>query len=350
MTPKRAAIVVALAAIPVLVTSVVFLPAGGVVSLLAAVGLALSLAGIGLALLWATRSSWAPEPAPAARTFDRAAAQRRTRRGLQVEGWIGVIGGLGLLALVLGLDDDERSAVRFGALAVGLLILGAVSIVVARATGRAKGEQDAVSDDEPVPSGWILVSRRDRGSLLVFALPGLFAVLWGAWQFVPFFLLSLREGPTLLAATLGLAGVAVVGAGAVWAVRLIPDVWVDAHAARVRVGAHTASAGALTAARVSATAMMTGGSRSLFLILEGPGKLRVPLLLRRRGELAMTPAQRRAAVALVEAAAIELPRAKEDPRGKFSRTLYPTHLDAAQAREIVARPPRSDQDLPVTVG
>lgn len=350
MTPRKAAIVVALAAMPVLVASVVFLPTGGVASLLAAVGLALGLAGIGLALLWTTRSSWAPEPAPAVRTPDRAAAQRRTRRGLQVQGWIGVVGGLGLLALVLGIDDDERSAVRFGALAVGLLILGAVSIVVARATGRATREQDAASDDEPLPSGWILVSRRDRGSLLVFALPGLFAVLWGAWQFLPLFLLSVREGPTLLAATLGLAAVAVVVAAAVWAVRFIPDVCVDAHAARVRVGARTSSASDLTAARVSATAMTTGGTRSLFLILEGPGKLRVPLLLRRRGELAMTPAQRRAAVALVEAAAIELPRAKEDPRGKFSRTLYPTHLDAAQARELVARPPRSDEDLPVAGG
>lgn len=349
MTPRKAAIVVAIAAMPVLVASVVFLPAGGVVSLLAAVGLALGLTGAGLALLWATRTSWAPEPASAPRAPDRAAVQRRARRVMQVQGWIGLVGGLGILGLALGTDDDERSAVRLGALAVGLLVLGAVSIVVARTTGRGRTEQDAAADDEPLPSGWILVSRRDRGSLLVFALPGLLALLWGVWQFLPLFLLTVREGSALLAATLGLAAVALVGGAAVWAVRFIPDVWVDAHAARVRVGSRTSPAGELTAARLSATAMVTGGSRSLFLILEGPGKLRVPLLLRKRGDLAMTPAQRRAAVALVEAAAIELPRAKEDPRGKFSRTLYPTHLDASQAREIVARPPRSDEDLPVAV-
>ncbi len=350
MSPRRAAIVVAVVALPVVVASLVSLPSGGVVSLVSALGLAAGLTGVGVALVWATRSSWEPEPAASPRAPDRAAAHRRARRLLRVQGWVGVAGGLGILVLSYGMDDGERATVRLGALGVGLLILGAVSIVIARATGRGRKEEDAAPDDGPLPSGWILVSRRDRGSLLIFAVPALVAGVWGVWQFVPLVLLTVREAPTGILVALGIGVVAAVAGGVAWARRQVPDVWVDVEAGRARVGSRVVAGSELTSARLSATAMIIGGTRSLFLILEGPEKLRVPLLLRRHGALAMTPVQRRAALALVDAAAIELPRAKEDPTGKFSRTLFPTHLDAAQARDLVAHPPRSDEDLPVAVG
>lgn len=350
MSPRRAAIVVAIVSMPVLAASVAFLPTGGGVSLLSALGIAVGLTGAGLAMLWATRSSWEPEAAPSPRAPDRNAAHRRARRLLRVQGWGGVVGGLGILMLSLGVTDAERAAVRLGALGVGLLILGIVSIVLARTTGRERREEDAASDDEPLPSGCVLVSRRDRGALVIFLVPGLVAAVWGAWQVVPLMILTARDAPPGIVVLLGLSAIAIVAGLAVWALRQIPDVWIDVDTARVRVGSRVVAGSALTSARVTATAMITGGTRSLFLILEGPEKLRVPLLLRRRGELAMNPAQRRATLALIAAAAIELPRAKEDPRGKFSRTLYPTHLDAGQARELVAHPPRSDEDLPITVG
>lgn len=57
MSPRRAAIVVAIVSMPVLAASVAFLPTGGGVSLLSALGIAVGLTGAGLAMLWATRSS-----------------------------------------------------------------------------------------------------------------------------------------------------------------------------------------------------------------------------------------------------------------------------------------------------
>lgn len=350
MSPRRAAVVVAVVALPVLVASVVFLPTGGAVSVLSALGMAAGLTGVGLAMLWATRSSWKPEPAPSPRSPDRSVAHRRAVRVARVQGCIGIVGGLGIALLALGIEDDDRSALRLGAAGIGISVLGAATLVLVHASGRKREEEDAASDDDPLPSGWILVSRRESGSWLVFAVPTMAALVWGAWQFIPLFVLALRGASPLALAALGIVAIAAALSGVVWGLRQIADVCFDTATARVRVGSRTLAASDLTTARVSAATMLAGGTRSLFLILEGPGKLRVPLLLRRHGRLAMDPVQRRAAVALVEAARIAPPRAKEDPRGRFSRTLFPTHLDAAQARELVAHPPRSDEDLPIAVG
>lgn len=350
MTPRRAAIILAIVAVALIATSVFFLPTGGLVSLLAAGGMAAGLAATGQAVVWATRSSWEPDTAPTPSTPDRAHNQRRARRVLRILGWVAI--GLGVIpaALLFSVDSFAPSAVlRLAVLSATAVALGVVTLVAVRVAGRSRPEEDAeVEDDAPAVSGWIRVSQRDRATVLIFALPGLFGALWAAWQVLPAFLL-LRNEVSFAVPIIVLGAAAVIVVPATWVWRRTPDVWVDVDAELVRAGSRTVAWSAVTAARVVATGGLTGGTRSVFLTLEGPDKLRLPLLLRRQGGLAMTPSQRRAAVALIEGADISLPRAKEDPHGKFSRTLFPTHVDAAQARDLVARPPRSDEDLPVTL-
>lgn len=327
------------------VASVIFLPAGGVISVVSALGLALCVAAVALAAVWFSRRSWAPEPAPGWTPVDRARDRERLRRVTRVQGIICVVFGVGLIAVAVVFPTDAGT-LRASVIGVLVLVLGVIGLFASRRVA-ARVEDDA-PDTQPdaMPTGWVLVTPRDRGTILLFALPGLALSVVAVWQMTSLLLLIARASTLgLVIAVLALTA-AVIGAGA-WVSRLLPEVSVDVGAGLVRTGSREVPWSSFTAARLQASSTFVGGPRSLFLVLEGPEKLRAPLLLRRRGDLAMSDEQRRAALAALDGAQIALPRAPEDPKGKFSRSLFPQHVDAAQARELVAHPPRSDQDLPV---
>lgn len=327
------------------VASVIFLPAGGVISVVSALGLALCVAAVALAAVWLSRRSWAPEPAPGWTPVDRARDRERLRRVTRVQGIICVVFGVGLIAVAVVFPTDAGT-LRASVIGVLVLVLGVIGLFASRRVA-ARVEDDA-PDTQPdaMPTGWVLVTPRDRGTILLFALPGLALSVVAVWQMTSLLLLIARASTLgLVIAVLALTA-AVIGAGA-WVSRLLPEVSVDVGAGLVRTGSREVPWSSFTAARLQASSTFVGGPRSLFLVLEGPEKLRAPLLLRRRGDLAMSDEQRRAALAALDGAQIALPRAPEDPKGKFSRSLFPQHVDAAQARELVAHPPRSDQDLPV---
>ncbi|WP_285137280.1 hypothetical protein [Microbacterium sp. lyk4-40-TSB-66] len=328
-------------------------------SLLSALLIASGFAGAGYGIVRIARSGGAAEPAVSIGTLDTAAARRRATRSLRVQSVVFVVFGslVGAMSLWTGGDPGE-GGMRFALLGGALVVLGAGGLTVASRAGRLPSENDAApagtsavaGGDDSEAAGWQLVTRRDLLTVVTMAAPGAGLLLLLVWQGTSLLFSTTRfMSGSAIAATvvvvIGLAGVAVI----VFA-RRAPNVWINVDEERVRCGSRFASWSEVTAARLSAASIFAGGTRSLVLTLEGADKLRIPLILRRRGHVAMTLPQRSAALALIEGARIVLPRAPEDPKGKFSRMLYPSHLDSSQARDLVARPPRSDEELPVPLG
>lgn len=132
-----------------------------------------------------------------------------------------------------------------------------------------------------------------------------------------------------------------------YAVRLrTPDVWVNAAEHRLRSGRRTVEWRDLQSAELIVAAQSLRGKRTLILVLRDSAGVRVPLLLRRRERLGLTAAGARLAWQVVYASSIAMPRAKEDPTGKFSRWNFPTHVSKADALDLIARPPAPGDALP----
>ncbi len=337
------------------VAGIGFLPTGGATSLIAATAIAIGFAGAGYGMLRLTRSSGIAVRATASARPDQEQAQRRGRRAVRVQSIVFLILGIAIFAirLLLGGEDDGDPRLVVGG--VVLIVLGVSGLIVSARAERPRAQDLDVDverrrePDSPVHvGGWQRVTRRDLASVLAIAAPGAGLAIFFAWQSVSLFFFTIRglDGAGLLIAAV-LTFVAAVGVSVAVVSRIAPEVWIDVDGQRVRSGSRIVAWDEIIAARLSGTAAFIGGTRTLILTLEGPKKTRFPLILRRRGRLMLTGREREAVLALIEGAAIALPRAPEDPKGKFSRMLFPSHLDVTQARDLVARPPRSDEDLPV---
>lgn len=347
-------VVLTLVSVSLLIAGVVLLPGGGAVSLLGALAIAAAFAGVGHGVLRLFRSGGAAERA-ATSTLDDDEARHRDRRSLRVQSVVFVVFGAVIVAMSVWAGGSRgEDGIRFVIFGGALVVAGVGGLVVAARAGNLRAESDAepeapahaaAGEDRHI-DGWRLVTRRDLLTVVTIAAPGVGLTVLLIWQATSLVLSTTRmtSGRALVVTVVVIALLVVA---VIVVVRRMPNVWVDVGAQRVRCGSRVASWTDVTAARLSAASFFAGGTRSLVLTLEGRDKLRVPLLLRRRGRLAMTPEQRSAVLALIEGAHITLPRAPEDPKGRFSRMLYPAHLDGAQAREMVARPPRSDEQLPV---
>ncbi|MEV7827384.1 hypothetical protein [Microbacterium enclense] len=343
----------------VVVAGVAVLPDGGVASLAAALAIAVGFAGGGYGILRMARSSGAAERVQTTAAADRARAQREAQRALRVQSIVSLVSGV-LIGVTLPLLEDPRegTVIRFGFLSAVLVLLGIGGLIAGARSEGARPDVEALPassprgapDQDSAVQGWQLITRRDLRSVLTVVAPGAGLLVFVALQSSSFFFFATRtmsRGVAIAALLVVLVLIVIV---VIVVVRAVPQVWINVATRRVRFGSKTVAWHEVTGARLSGSALFVGGRRSLVLTLEGPDKVRIPLILRRRGELAMTTPQRRAALAMIEGASIAVPRAPEDPTGKFSKTYYPSHLDAAQARSLVARPPRSDEELPVAIG
>ena len=297
----------------VVVAGVAVLPDGGVASLAAALAIAVGFAGGGYGILRMARSSGAAERVQTTAAADRARAQREAQRALRVQSIVSLVSGV-LIGVTLPLLEDPRegTVIRFGFLSAVLVLLGIGGLIAGARSEGARPDVEALPassprgapDQDSAVEGWQLITRRDLRSVLTVVAPGAGLLVFVALQSSSFFFFATRtmsRGVAIAALLVVLVLIVIV---VIVVVRAVPQVWINV----------------------------------------------ATLILRRRGELAMTTPQRRAALAMIEGASIAVPRAPEDPTGKFSKTYYPSHLDAAQARSLVARPPRSDEELPVAIG
>lgn len=333
----------------VFVASVVALPSGGMASSYAVIGIA---AALGAAVFGSAVVLRAASTALSA-TNDPDAARRSARR---LSWMLAAYGFLVPIAVLIGVGPTVISGVplrtsQYVMLAAGAVALaGGITLVIA--LSRSRG--GAIVDPEPAPvsvaSGdqWLIVTPRDPGAMVLYGVSSVVLALLVSFSSLRLLVVAIDSGPAGWAIALVVMVVLLVVA-VWWLRRRFPQVSVNPGKGVVRAGAREVPVGQLTAARLVASVVWPGGPRTLFLTLEGPDGFEAPLLLRRGGRLAMTDAQRGAAVAAVRAAPIRLPHAREDPQGKFSRVTHPSHVDAEQAALLVESPPRDGDELPVSM-
>ncbi|MCR2817298.1 hypothetical protein NQ166_00445 [Microbacterium sp. zg.Y1090] len=201
-----------------------------------------------------------------------------------------------------------------------------------------KAEQDGPSE----PSDWVRLGRVDWRFVFIVAGP-----LW-LLAYIPVAVARLFTDVLALQLLLGLAGFlvfAVVTLLVMW-VRT-PGVWANVAEQKLRSGRRTVNWADLSTAELVLVSQNRHGGRTLLLVLRDAAGTRFPVMLRRREKLALTASEAAVARAVIEASSIAMPRAKEDPRGDFSRWNFPSNVSKADAVRLVSQPPTKDELLPI---
>lgn len=319
-------------------------------SLLAASVLTASTIGMGVGILWTMRASWADVTWPPGGVV-RSEAER-VRRSYRILGVMLITPVPVLLALLVWGVVSVGIPPTYLALTIAAAVVYGVAGVFLLIAGRARAEpprslpshrEPPVGDDEAVPrDGWQpLGPRASRWAMAASLGPLSFVIILLPMQLMTAF----RDFPWA-PAVFGLAFAGTIGICVVLVNRAAPRVHVHLRDERIRAGSREARWDEVTAAELLATPPYEGEPRTLVLTLQSPDGLRAPLVIRRREDLALTKAEAAIAARLIEASAIELPRDKDDPRGKFSRQLYPAHLTKSEALDVVASPPTMSDPLP----
>lgn len=349
MSPRQAGIL----AIAASVTAAVF--AGWAMSdprwsLLAAFVLTASTIGMGVGILWTMRASWEDVTWPPGGVV-RSEAER-VRRSYRILGvmlvtpvpvifalvvWAGMDASVTLTHLVLMIV----AAVVYGTAGVFLLIAGRARAEAPRSLPSHR-EPPSGGDEAAPRDGWQPLGPRASRWIMVATLgpSGFLFIL------VPVQLLTAFRDFPWAPAAVGLVLAGAIGVYVVVINRAAPRVHVHLRDERIPAGSREARWDEVTAAELLATPRHEGEPRTLVLTLQNQDGLRAPLVIRRREDLALTKAEAAIAARLIEASVIELPRDKDDPRGKFSRQLYPAHLTKSEALDVVASPPTMSDPLP----
>jgi hypothetical protein len=148
-----------------------------------------------------------------------------------------------------------------------------------------------------------------------------------------------------------LVWVVVVALGVTVGVVMLRRYWaaveVDSTRELVRLGGRDLPWGDVTRAELFADPPWAGAPRTLILSLGDGSNRRGRVVLRRKENLELSDEETNLALRVIDASNIELPRDKDDPRGRFSRQLYPNSLTKTEAAALIARPPGMNDELPI---
>lgn len=349
-TPRAAGLALLATSVVLGVLSALFLTSPGW-GLLAAATLSIALAGGGLGVVWMSRTTWGAEPRPERHGRPDGEDPRRARRSALIYGIVILAlgaGGAVAIGWAVLTQSFRPEMVRIAFVTALVVVLGIALVRFARSPISEPEEDDGEEpvSHEPDADEWRRLTRRDWFVVATYSIPSLLIVVWMLLQLaqVSTALFENYVVGVIIAVVLAVAVLAGVGR---WMLRRFPEVWANPVTRRIRVGAREADWHDLRAAKVSTASVWPGAPRTLFLTLEGDGGLRAPLTLRRRDRLALTNAQRDLAVRMLNDSNVEMPRAPEDPDGRFSRFNYPEHISRDDAVGLVAHPPRAGERLPV---
>lgn len=344
---------VALAAVSAAVAvASTFLIADPRIGVLAAVTLSFGCVGVAAGLLLTRRRTWA-DPAWPPGTESKPWTARRTRRVSLLYGVFLLLISVGGVVTLAGTDQNETDdPLRGWVLTIAPALVGVALII----RGVRRQPEPVHSSDRPksehgIDREWVPVGPpRPRGlfpwwTLLVFSgQPLLFAMMAGAFL-LPVVARPLGAWTWLLGAVL--LGVAAIIISTVVRRRSRPP-RISRDASRLLVGTKEVPTASITTAMVIAHPWEPDATaRSLAVVLTASDRLRAVVGLRERGRLVLTEDQTDLLVAALERADIDLPRDKDDPRGRFSRMLYPSHLTKSDALHLVQQPPGDGEALPI---
>ncbi|MGP3536020.1 hypothetical protein ACTU3I_14570 [Microbacterium sp. RD1] len=324
-------------------------------SIAAALALTAATIGMSVGALWLRRPSWADKTWPPA--GPELSDTVRVRRFLRVLGTIFLAPVPVLVALLVWVAADPevpRGRVIFFGLAA--VLYAAIGIVLLRRSFQSGSgvvahlshtqHPSTAADDREEEVGWRALGPRAGGfHLLLAGASSVFALVFVAT--LPMQILSRVDDAVMLFVWLGLFAAVAAVVIVVVVRRAAPRVLVNEKESRIRAGKREAAWSELTSAELVASAPLPGSERTIIVVLHGADGFRAPIMVRRREALTLTDAETALAARIVDASAVELPRAKEDPHGRFSRQLYPSHLTKQQARELIEDPPAAADPLPV---
>lgn len=307
----------------------------------AALMLTVATVGMTVGLLWLFRKGWEDKTWPPGGSSREPNARRSAfRLGIVLLALSPALLAYCVWMTVQGLDTPL--AVRVGVMSVAYIVFGILLIRFGRRPILAATDEDAPTeeslDDLPADAdGWRALGRRDWTLALTVIVPVAFYVLVYPFGFDSVLWFAF-------------AGVAIAGAtvaGLLFARSRMNVVWVHVDDRRVRIGRRVFDWDDIVSAQLTASSALDDAPRTLVLMLRGPAKTRVPVVIRRKdgsrpggGELAL-------AMRMIEASRIEIPIAPEDPRGKFAHINFPGYVDKELALDLVRNPPRSGEPLPV---
>lgn len=259
---------------------------------------------------------------------------------------------LGIAAFAFSVAEGGVAWTRLATLAIALIMLTAAGVWLLRyARAGAPAEKPSTTDRNgpaksepaPDPEGWRTLGNPMKGTILTATMGPSIILL----AVVPVqFLLFLDDVPWGLAIWLVTIGVA-----AAVAVSLIrrsqAPVIVHPVTEQIRLGKKTLSWKDITRAELFADPPWSGAHRTLILTLGDAEGARGRVVLRRKENLTLGAGDTELALLVIERSAIDLPRDKDDPRGRFSRQLYPNSLTKAEASGVVAHPPSMNDELPI---
>jgi hypothetical protein len=312
----------------------------------AALLLAAASVGAAAGILLLFRRTWEDHSWPPGGSPEAATPQRAARRlgifllalvplGAAVGGWVVVEEGWSV--------DLVLPALYM----VGLLVIGSMLMSIGRPGQTPRSVSDDVTDpdeDLVVTDGWRRLTRVDWQLSFFLSVPLLVGlVILAPWRVADAFV----DEPLAELVLTTLLVVLTVGGTMIVLRRRHPDVWVDVSGRRVKVGRRLAHWDTFTTAELGVFEVWPGAPRTLILTLRTPDGLRAPLVVRRRGRLGLSPWARDAAVALVESSEVAMPRAKEDPTGRFARFNFPSNLTKEDALALIERPPQDGEPLPI---
>lgn len=319
-------------------------------AILAACVLTVATVGMGVGVLLMLRSSWAETTWPP--TGSDLPADVRARRNLRN---LGIILLAPLPVAVAGLAwaiaDGSVQWDRLLLLALLVIIYAAAGVWLLRssrvntaaARPRASHTRRPADDGRAADSeGWRPLGGPLEGPFLTAAIaPSVIVLLVAPAQL----LLILDDVPWGIAIWVGavIVGVAV---GLVLLRRSRMPVAAHPGTGRIRLGRKTIGWSEVTRAELFVDPPWPGTPRTLILTLGDAKGARGRVVLRRSENLELSDDETDLALRVIDASAIELPHDKDDPRGRFSRQLYPNSLTKAEASALVARPPGMNDDLP----
>lgn len=306
--------------------------------------------GMAVGVLWMLRSSWADRTWPPAGPDlpPDVLARRRAR-----------VMGIVLLAPLPLAFAGLAWAVAEGSIRWERLVVFAVFVAGYGASGVWFLHSARRGPDGPHPShserptasvvrsqdagGWRRLGERMRGAFSA-AMAGPTVLMMVV---IPAQLLLILEdvpwGMAIWAVVVG--GMVALGIG--WLRRATPQVEVDEGGRRLRSGRRVVSWADVTRAELMAFPPWSGSPRTLVITLADGKGMRAPVTLRRSEALSLTAEETDLLRTIIEASSIELPRDKDDPRGRFSTQLYPNALTKAEAIALVSEPPGMDDPLPI---
>ena len=204
------------------------------------------------------------------------------------------------------------------------------------------------SADDRLPGGWVpLGDHRWSSTLLMLAgLPSALVVLSLGSPILQIGLLATDGAAFPFRILVGVAAlVAVVAVVVLVQSRRVPRPFANFDRDELRLGRHTVPMSDLVWAQLYVWERKR--SRTVTLMFGTAARRQVGLTLVRSGGPALDQQTGRLVAEVLRRSTIAMPVDPYDPKGRFAKTTFPTHLTKEEAIEVVLAPPLFGTDLPI---